>query len=70
MGHGVTITTSGEVPLDGEVFMAVRRTASTIAAQYIDDVRVLPIGTRIREGRMYEATQSGFWAAARIGESV
>jgi 2,4-dienoyl-CoA reductase (NADPH2) len=70
MGYGVTVTTSGDVPQEGDVFMAVRRTASTIAAQYIDDVRVLPIGTRIRQGRMYEATQSGFWAAARIGESL
>ena len=28
--------------------------------------RVLEVGTRMRGGRMYEATQSGFWTAARI----
>jgi 2,4-dienoyl-CoA reductase (NADPH2) len=45
---------------------ATRRVASRIRADAVDGDRVRVIGTRLRGGRMYEATQSGFWAAAEI----
>jgi 2,4-dienoyl-CoA reductase (NADPH2) len=47
---------------------ATPRNASTVLADKVDDDRVRSIGTRFRGGRMYEATQSGYWAAARIGD--
>ena len=35
-------------------------------ADLIDDVRVVGIGTLARGGALFEATQSGFWTAARV----
>lgn len=64
----VSIRTAGAAPGDGYVVMATARNASTILESCIDHIRVHSIGTRSRGGRMYEATQSGFWAAAKIGE--
>jgi dimethylglycine catabolism A len=40
--------------------------ASDVGASYIDEETVLAVGTRQRGGSMYEATQSGYWTAARI----
>jgi 2,4-dienoyl-CoA reductase (NADPH2) len=45
---------------------ATPRVASSVLSDLVDDSRILQIGTRIRGGRMYEATQSGFWTAAHI----
>ena len=59
---------AGAAPGDGYVVMATARHASTVLKASVDDIRVHGIGTRERGGRMYEATQSGFWAAAKIGE--
>lgn len=64
----VSIRTAVAAPGDGYVVMATARNASTVLASAVDDIRVHSIGTRSRGGRMYEATQSGFWAAAKIGE--
>jgi len=67
-GLDVSIRTAGTAPDDGYVVMATARKASTVLEASVDDIRVHSIGTRSRGGRMYEATQSGFWAAAKIGE--
>lgn len=64
------IVTHAAVPTSGEVIMATARTASTLHAGLVDDFRIHSIGTRAQGGRMYEATQSGFWSAARIGETL
>jgi 2,4-dienoyl-CoA reductase (NADPH2) len=64
----VSINTATKVPDDGYVVMATTRAPSTVLEEFVDDIRVHCIGTRSRGGRMYEATQSGFWAAAKIGE--
>ena len=63
------VTTGGTRPSVGTVVSAGPRTASTVLADQVDDDRVRSIGTRFRGGRMYEATQSGYWAAARIGDA-
>lgn len=67
---GVILKTSADIPSEGTVVMATARKASTVKAEIVDGMRVLSIGSRACGGRMYEATQSGFWAAARIGEMV
>ena len=67
---GAKIVTNATLPADGQVIMARARMASTLHAGLVDDYRVQSIGTRARGGRMYEATQSGFWSAARIGEAL
>ncbi|WP_276204923.1 FAD-dependent oxidoreductase [Pseudomonas syringae] len=64
------IVTHADLPAAGQVIMASARTASTLHAGLVDDYRVQSIGTRACGGRMYEATQSGFWSAARIGETL
>jgi 2,4-dienoyl-CoA reductase-like NADH-dependent reductase (Old Yellow Enzyme family) len=40
--------------------------ASDVGAALINDETVLAAGTRHRGGSMYEATQSGYWTAARL----
>jgi 2,4-dienoyl-CoA reductase (NADPH2) len=67
---GVSVSTGSAMPVDGTVVMATARIASSTKAELVDDYRVQSIGTRARSGRMYEATQSGFWAAAKIGEML
>ena len=67
---GGTIITHGTLSADDQVIMACTRTPSTLHAALVDDYRVQSIGTRARGGRMYEATQSGFWSAARTGEAL
>jgi 2,4-dienoyl-CoA reductase (NADPH2) len=67
---GVSVTTGSALPVDGTVVMATARIASTVKAELVNDDRVQSIGTRARGGRMYEATQSGFWAASKIGEML
>jgi len=66
---GVSIVTGGAQPEGQCVVLAPPRSASTVLADEVDDDRVRSIGTRFRGGRMFEATQSGFWAAARIGDA-
>lgn len=64
----VVIVTHATLPTSGEVIIANPRIATTLHAGLVDDFRIHSIGTRARGGRMYEATQSGFWTAARLGE--
>ena len=66
---GGKVTTGGARPTTGTVVSATPRTASTVLADQVDGDRVRSVGTRFRGGRMYEATQSGYWAAARIGDA-
>ncbi len=51
---------------DGQVVWAQPRVPSRDLEELVDDERVLPVGTRLLGGRLYEATQSGFWTAARL----
>ncbi len=67
---GGKIVTHATLPINGQVIMAGARPPSTLHAALVDDYHVQSIGTRARGGRMYEATQSGFWSAARIGEAL
>ena len=64
--HGVTVKTGGQDPGGPDVVRAVTRAPSQVLEDAIDGRRVRAVGTRARGGRMYEATQSGFWAAAEI----
>lgn len=66
----VAIVTQAAIPASGQVILATARKATTLHAAWVDDYRVYSIGTRAQGGRMYEATQSGFWTAARLGESL
>lgn len=66
--RGVTIRTAQSEPGPGPVVWATGRVASDVLADAVDDDRIRAVGTRARGGRMYEATQSGFWAAAQIGD--
>lgn len=64
-----TLITQAAVPVGGAVIMATARAATTLHGEWVDDFKVYGIGTRAQGGRMYEATQSGYWTAARIGEA-
>jgi 2,4-dienoyl-CoA reductase-like NADH-dependent reductase (Old Yellow Enzyme family) len=67
---GGAIVTHAAIPASGEVLLATARNASTLHAGLVDNDRFYSIGTRVQGGRMYEATQSGFWTAARLGETL
>ena len=62
----VKTSTGAKPPATGTVVWAGKRVKSDVLADQVDGDRVLEVGTRMRGGRMYEATQSGFWTAARI----
>lgn len=64
-----TVITRAAVPVGGALIMATARAATTLHGELVDDFKVHGIGTRAQGGRMYEATQSGYWTAARIGEA-
>jgi len=64
--QGVQTSAGATPPTTGTVVWAGERVKSDVLADQVDSDRVLEIGTRMRGGRMYEATQSGFWTAARI----
>jgi dimethylglycine catabolism A len=63
---GVTTRTDVQSPPTGTIVWAGERVASDVLAERVDGEHVQVVGTRLRGGRMYEATQSGFWTAARI----
>jgi 2,4-dienoyl-CoA reductase (NADPH2) len=63
---GVTVLTNTPDPGGPGVVRATARTASDVIELAVDGERVRAVGSRLRGGRMYEATQSGFWAAAQI----
>ena len=62
----VKTSTGTKAPTTGTVVWAGKRVKSDVLSDQVDGDRVLEVGTRTRGGRMYEATQSGFWTAARI----
>jgi dimethylglycine catabolism A len=62
----VKTSTGAKPPTTGTVVWAGKRVKSDVLADQVDDDRVLEVGTRMRGGRMYEATQSGFWTTERI----
>jgi len=64
--QGVKVFTNAQPPTSGTVVWAGQRVKSDVLEGRVDGDRVLEIGTRTRGGRMFEATQSGFWTAARI----
>jgi 2,4-dienoyl-CoA reductase (NADPH2) len=63
---GVTVLTNTPDPGGPDIVRATARTASDAVELAVDGERVRAVGSRLRGGRMYEATQSGFWAAAQI----
>lgn len=63
---GITLLTDQEPPTSGALVWAQDRVADDTLAGALDERAVRAIGTRLRGGRMYEATQSGFWAAAQV----
>jgi dimethylglycine catabolism A len=65
-GQGAQIRTGEQPPTAGTVVWAGQRLASDVLADRVDGERVQEVGTRFRGGRMFEATQHGFWTAARI----
>ena len=65
--HGVRVMTGVASPRGhGQVVWAQPRVPSRVLEDLVDGERVLPVGTRLLGGRLYEATQSGFWTAARL----
>jgi dimethylglycine catabolism A len=62
---GVVVTNSPD-PGGAGVVRATGRNHSDVLDHAVDGQHVRAIGSRARGGRMYEATQSGFWAAAEI----
>jgi 2,4-dienoyl-CoA reductase (NADPH2) len=62
----VKTSTGAKPPTTGAVVWAGERVASDVLAERVDGERVQAVGTRFRGGRMFEATQHGFWTAARI----
>ncbi|GAA4783048.1 FAD-dependent oxidoreductase [Actinomycetospora chlora] len=64
---GGVVLTSTPDPGGPGVVRATPRRPSGVLEGAVDGRRVRAVGSRLRGGRMYEATQSGFWAAAEIG---
>ena len=62
----VIVLTGQQAPTGPGVVWAQDRASDEGLSETVDDDRVHIIGTRLRGGRMYEATQSGFWAASQI----
>jgi hypothetical protein len=63
----VPIEVGTDVPVPAETIVwAEPRVASRTGEYLVDDEDVFVIGTRLRGGGLYEATQSGYWTAARI----
>lgn len=62
----IPVKLEAPAPKEGTVVWAGARTSDNSFSDIVDDYRVVPIGTRLRGGRLFEATQSGFWAAARV----
>ena len=64
---GIEVIENAEPPADahGWVWEPALSPADDLA-DLIDDVRVVAIGTLARDGALFEATQSGFWTAARL----
>jgi hypothetical protein len=64
---GVSVQLGGEPPRpDGALVWAGPRESDSLLADREDGSSVLAIGTRLRGGLLYAATQSGYWTGARI----
>lgn len=65
--QGVEVKTGiGFTGVEGPLVWAQPRVASSDLHELVDDERVLSVGTRLRGGRLFEATQSGYWTGARL----
>jgi len=64
--HGVPIKTEAGRPADDVLVWAEPRIASSDWGDLIDNNRVFSVGSRLRGGRLYEATQSGYWTGATV----
>ncbi len=64
---GVAVQLGGEQPHPNGAFVwAGPREPDALLADHEDGTRVLAIGTRLRGGLLYAATQSGYWTGARV----
>lgn len=63
---GVVIQTGQQPPSAGTVVWAQERRGDQALADTVNLDDVCEIGSRFRSGRMFEATQSGYWTAAEI----
>ncbi len=64
---GVKVSTSSDLnQARGTVIWAQARQADRQLEELIDDYHVIAVGTRLRGGQLYQATQSGYWTAARF----
>jgi 2,4-dienoyl-CoA reductase (NADPH2) len=65
--HEVKIITGANTNGGGKTLVwAGPRQASSHLAEHENGTTVLPVGTRLRGGVLYAATQSGYWTAARL----
>lgn len=65
--RGVEIhTETDEIPDEGITLWAPAYVPSSDFQDVVDGERIVGVGTRVRPGRLYEATQSAFWTASRI----
>ena len=64
---GVAVQLGGEQPhRSGALVWAGPREPDAQLADHEDGTRVLAVGTRLRGGLLYAATQSGYWTGARV----
>lgn len=63
---GVTTVTNQQPPIKSTVVWAQERRPDDTLSSSVDEDAIRVIGSRLRGGRMYEATQSGYWAASTI----
>ncbi|MFP7364200.1 FAD-dependent oxidoreductase [Corynebacterium callunae] len=63
---GVEIKTNQAAPSGGVIVWAQDRVADQTLEDAVNLDNIRTIGTRFRGGRMFEATQSGYWTASEI----
>lgn len=63
---GINVTTEQLPPSEATVVWAQDYNADDALSEVVDLDSVREIGTRFRGGRMFEATQSGYWTAAEV----
>jgi dimethylglycine catabolism A len=66
--RGVTLAAAGNEPDGAELVLWApeERRASRVLEERLTDDEVVGVGTRVRSGGLYAATQSGFWTGARV----
>lgn len=65
-GRGAQVVDSLQADADGPALWAPARRDPDRAPAPGNGATTLDVGTRARPGRLYEATQSGFWTASRL----